>query len=121
MDTTTATRLNEQTLEEIRVLLARRRMSARQLAALMGASEMWLSRRMRGAQALDLVDLQRIADALGVPPQALLGEATRGYPTHPPIMGPSRPSDRRPGGRPAGPRGPSGPSRTSRVRPSVAA
>jgi transcriptional regulator with XRE-family HTH domain len=52
--------------EEIRVLLARRKMSANQLAQLTGIKQSNLSRRMTGETAFDLNDLELIADALGV-------------------------------------------------------
>ena len=60
------TSLNDAVAKEIRVLLLRRDMRQTELAANLGVNEMWLSRRLRGAQPLDLNDLQRIADALGV-------------------------------------------------------
>jgi transcriptional regulator with XRE-family HTH domain len=52
--------------EEIRVLLARRKMSANQLAQVTGIKQSSLSRRMTGETAFDMDDLELIADALGV-------------------------------------------------------
>lgn len=59
-------RLTEQVAEEIRVLLTRRRMSGRELARRMGASPSWVNFRLTGAQPINLDDLQRFAEVLGV-------------------------------------------------------
>lgn len=59
-------RLREHVAEEIRVLLARRKMSATQLARLTGLKQSSLSRRMTGETAFDMDDLELIADALGI-------------------------------------------------------
>jgi transcriptional regulator with XRE-family HTH domain len=59
-------RLREHVAEEIRVLLARRKMSATQLARLTGLKQSSLSRRMTGETAFDMDDLELIADVLGV-------------------------------------------------------
>lgn len=79
-------RLGPAVAEEVRVLLARRRISAVQLAKLMGVSQPYLSRRLNGAVALDLDDLEKIADVLGVAIADLLprsaeagGSLKRGY------------------------------------------
>lgn len=61
-----STKLSDIVAKEIRVLLLRRDMKQSELAAKMGVSEMWLSRRLRGAQSIDLNDLALIADALEV-------------------------------------------------------
>ncbi|WP_422751377.1 helix-turn-helix domain-containing protein [Micromonospora sp. WMMD1219] len=58
--------LSEAVAEEIRVLLTRRRMSGRKLAQMLGVSPSWVSYRLTGQQPIDLNDLQRIADVLGV-------------------------------------------------------
>jgi len=47
-------------------MLARRRISGRQLAEKMGVSRSWISYRLTGSQEIGLNDLERIADALGV-------------------------------------------------------
>lgn len=65
-DTGVRTRLRELAAEEIRVHLARRRMSASELARRTGMKQSTLARRMTGATAFDLDDLERIADVLGV-------------------------------------------------------
>lgn len=64
--TATRPRLTEQAAEEIRALLARRRVSGRELARRMGASHSWVNFRLTGAQPITLDDLQRFAEALGV-------------------------------------------------------
>lgn len=58
--------LSEAVAEEIRVLLVRRRMSGRQLAAMLNVSQTWMSTRLNGTTPIDLNDLERIAAALGV-------------------------------------------------------
>lgn len=69
--------LTEQVAEEIRVLLTRRRMSGRQLAARLGVSQTWLSSRLVGSTPIDLNDLQRIAEVLQVTPADLLPSTTQ--------------------------------------------
>lgn len=65
-------RLSPAFAEEVRVLLARKRISAVQLAKLMGVSQPYLSRRLNGAVAFDLDDIEKIAEVLGVDPLGLL-------------------------------------------------
>lgn len=69
------TKLRELVAEEVRALLARRRLNGAKLAESIGRSEMYVSRRLRGETAFDLDDLQRIADVLGVSPTDLLPPA----------------------------------------------
>lgn len=52
--------------EEIRALLARRRMSGRELARALDVSPSWVSYRLTGTQPIDVNDLDRIARVLGV-------------------------------------------------------
>lgn len=66
-------RLHERATEEIRVLLARRKMSAAELARRAGQKPAALSRRMTGDIAFDLDELQVIARELGVTVVELLG------------------------------------------------
>lgn len=66
-------RLHERATEEIRVLLARRKMSAAELARRTGQRPAALSRRMTGEIAFDLDDLEVIARELGVRVIDLLG------------------------------------------------
>jgi transcriptional regulator with XRE-family HTH domain len=114
--------LTVQVAEEIRAMMARRRMTGAGLARTLGVSEAWVSYRLSGKQAIDLNDLERIADVLGVAPQDLLppqigaagrrelwrshqGRSDTGQ--YPPVIirpagGPAgtRPSDKRPPHRP---------------------
>lgn len=71
-------RLTEQVAEEIRALLARRRISGRELARRMDASHSWVNFRLTGAQPITLDDLQRFADVLDVDVLDLLPRATEG-------------------------------------------
>ncbi len=58
--------------EEIRVLLIRRRMTARQLADRIGWSESQMSRKLTGRAGLTVHELERIAQGLSVPVADLL-------------------------------------------------
>jgi transcriptional regulator with XRE-family HTH domain len=58
--------LSDQVAEEIRVALARQRISGRELARKLEVSPNWVSLRITGAQAIALNDLEKIAAALGV-------------------------------------------------------
>src|SRR4051812_4665849 len=62
---TAQTQLSERVAEEIRALMARRMISGRQLATLLGVSPSWVSYRLTGMQPIDLNDLASIAKALG--------------------------------------------------------
>lgn len=101
--------LREQVAEEVRALLARRQMNGAKLAAAIGRSEMYVSRRLRAETAFDLDDLQRIAEVLGVAPLDLLprtvGTPNAHYPSvarssdpHRPATPASRPTGPKPGG-----------------------
>lgn len=106
-------RLSEAVAEEIRVLLARRRMSAAKLAERIGWKQQYIARRMVGAQSFDLDDLEAIAEGLGVQIIDLFPDrarATRDY------LGPdARPVVPRPAPIPAISRRP--PRRTDASRP----
>lgn len=52
---------------EIRVEMARQRVNQVVLAQKTGLSQSYISRRLVGTATFDLDDLERIADALGVP------------------------------------------------------
>lgn len=52
--------------KEIRKLLIDLDMKQLELATRLGENEMWISRRLRGSQPIDLNDLERIARALDV-------------------------------------------------------
>jgi transcriptional regulator with XRE-family HTH domain len=56
-------------------MIARRRLSAVQLAKLMGVSQPYLSRRLNGSVAFDLDDLERIARSLDIEVMRLLTAA----------------------------------------------
>src|SRR5690554_4433352 len=58
--------LSERVAEEIRAMLARRRVSGRELARRLGVSSPWVSNRLTGHLEIGLDELQRIADALEV-------------------------------------------------------
>lgn len=58
--------LSELVAEEVRAQMGRKRMSQAQLARGVGKTEMWVSLRLRGRQAIDLNDLMAIATVLGV-------------------------------------------------------
>lgn len=67
--------LRQRTAEEIRVLLARKRMSAAELARRTGLKQSTLARRMTGEIPFDLDDLEVIAGALEVDVTELLPRA----------------------------------------------
>ena len=105
--------LSEMVAEEVRAVMARRRMSGRELANQLGVSPSWISYRLSGKQPIDINDLAAIAAALSVgvhellpPPdqaaKAVRPEAIPRYSqvaewTAPP---PPRPRDNRPVGHP---------------------
>lgn len=72
IDVTLSATLSERVAEEIRALMARRRVRQTQLAREIGVNDQWLSVRLRGVQEIGLNDLARIADGLGVDPSALI-------------------------------------------------
>src|SRR6185295_15650483 len=58
--------LREQVAEEVRALLARKMKTGADVAAAIGKSPMYVSRRVRGEVAFDLDDIQKIAEVLEV-------------------------------------------------------
>jgi transcriptional regulator with XRE-family HTH domain len=58
--------LSDQAAEEVRAMLARRRMSGRKLAERLGVSHTWVSYRLTGQQEIGLNELARIAEVLDV-------------------------------------------------------
>lgn len=64
--------LSERTAEEIRVVMTRRKVSGRQLAAALGVSQTWMSTRLNGTVPIDLNELQRFAEVLNVEVTELL-------------------------------------------------
>lgn len=95
---TTTGRLRTSVAEEVRVLLARRRMSGVKLAAAIDRTQAYVSRRLNGDVAFDVDDLERIASALGVEVVDLIPGAKRDRAYYPQRA--ERPADNRPSGRP---------------------
>lgn len=58
--------LSERVGMEIKVAMVRAGVTGRELARRLGTSQTWVSTRLNGTTPLDLNELQRIADALGV-------------------------------------------------------
>jgi DNA-binding Xre family transcriptional regulator len=75
MDVMSVDSLNERVAEEIRVMLARRNISAAELARRTGITQRSMSRRITGEKAIDLLDLEKIARALEVEVTTLLPAA----------------------------------------------
>jgi transcriptional regulator with XRE-family HTH domain len=69
--------LSDLVAEEVRALMARRKVSGRELADLLGVSPSWISYRLNGKQPIDLNDLERIANALEVPILTLIPTPTQ--------------------------------------------
>ena len=86
MNTATSS-LREQVAEEVRALLARRRLSARKAAEALGKTEWYMSRRMTGKTAFDIDDLAALADLLDVPVTDFfpvrMGRGNADYPSRP--------------------------------------
>lgn len=66
--------LHDRAVEQIKTLLLRRGMSARDLAAKIGVKQAYISRRMTGEVPLNLDEIEAIATALGVDVLDLLRE-----------------------------------------------
>ena len=64
---------SERVAAEVRAALARRKISTRQLAADLGASQSHTARRVTGKVPFSLDELERVADYLGVPVAELIG------------------------------------------------
>lgn len=109
--TVRAAKLREGVAEEIRVLLARKRMSGSALAHEIGQSQSYVSRRLNGSTAFDLDDLEQIARVLEVSVTALLPKMATEVAVGGGVMnqsfrssgsagrGSTRPTDNRPSGR----------------------
>ena len=78
MSTTTRSSLTIRVAEEVRALMARRRMTGAEMARRLNVSQMWISYRLNGRQPIDLDDLEKIARILGVQPLDLLRSAESG-------------------------------------------
>ena len=64
--------LREHIAAEVRAWMARKAVTGEGLAAELGVSRAWVSRRLQAETALDADDLEAIADVLGVPVATLL-------------------------------------------------
>jgi transcriptional regulator with XRE-family HTH domain len=112
--------LSRRVAEEIRAMMARRRISGRELARKLGVSQSWVSYRLTGIQPIDLNDLQRIAEALDVTVLDLLPRDLRTVVTvTSPNLAPYQPNRGRPPGHPPGPSRPTGARRPQRSRPQL--
>ena len=69
--------LAESVAEEVRAVMARRRMSGQKLARLIGKSQAYLGRRLSGEVAFNVSDLEQLAGALEVPVAHFLPEPER--------------------------------------------
>ncbi|MEU9022359.1 helix-turn-helix transcriptional regulator [Actinomadura sp. NPDC048394] len=72
------TTVRDQVAEEVRALLARRRLSARAAAQQLGWTPMYLSRRMNGSAPFNVDDLAALAQLLNVPITDFFPMATTG-------------------------------------------
>jgi DNA-binding Xre family transcriptional regulator len=105
--------LSDKVAEEIRAMMARKRVNGTELARRLGVSKMWVSDRLRGNQEIGLNDLDRIAAVLGVTVADLMPGTGR-QPVGWKVTTPNRPSDNRPAGRPRS-------GQTAKVGPTVGA
>ena len=69
--------LAEYAAAHLRAEMARREISSIKLAEMLGVSDMWVSRRMRGKTRITMEDLERLAEALGVPMASFLPAGER--------------------------------------------
>lgn len=128
----TADSFSAEVAAEIRAVMGRRGVRQSQLARMLGTTDVWLSVRLRGVQAIDLNDLWRIADALDVPvvdfmpPSATstqtdgairgrMPNVTKSLSDHSSDAYGDRPATRHDHARPTVHRPPSGPGRTARI------
>lgn len=65
--------LADRVSEEIRVEMARQRINQVELAARLHVAQPWVSRRLSGKTPITVDDLDRFADALRKPVEALVG------------------------------------------------
>ena len=68
---------NDLVSEEVRAEMARQRIGQHKLAAACGWTQAYLSRRLTGRNAFSTDDLEKLAEALGVPLRQITGSATR--------------------------------------------
>lgn len=74
--TEAAGHLRGQVAEEVRVWLARRRMSGAELARRLGRSQTFVAKRLDGRQAFDVDDLEQVASILEVSAAQLIGRSS---------------------------------------------
>ena len=79
--------LNDRVAEEIRVILARKRLTATELARKSGMTQRSISRRITSEKAIDMHDLERIARALDVDIHDLLPARGVNYASSPATLG----------------------------------
>ena len=115
--------LTERVAAHLRALMGYRGMRQSQLARTLGVTDQWLSVRLRGVQPIDLNELERMVEALGIELADLFpkGEVTRREAGGNPVSGGVRPPDRRPPGHPSTHIPPSGLARSARSQPAMAA
>lgn len=70
-----STSLAEHVRGQIKAELARRDLTNTQLAARLGVSDMWVSRRLAGTVPIAVAELEQIADAIGIPVGVFLERA----------------------------------------------
>lgn len=75
------TQTESQIAEEVRALLARRKISQRSLAINMGWQQSQISRRLSGITPFTAAELVELADALEVPVETLYGRPSGQVPT----------------------------------------
>lgn len=68
---------SHETASAIRAELGRQNKSRADLARALGATDMWVSRRLTGQTPLSVDDVADIARTLGVPLSALIGDDTK--------------------------------------------
>lgn len=70
-----STSLAEHVRGQIKAEMARRDLTIEGLAGRLEVSTMWVSRRLRGQTPIAVSELERIADALGLPVESFLERA----------------------------------------------
>lgn len=75
--TESADDLTTQVANEVRAILARRRLSQQVVADAAGWSQSYLARRMAGRRPFDLADLDRLSEVLDVPVGEFLPSISR--------------------------------------------
>ncbi len=70
-------KLGQRLAAEIRAEMARQMITQSELARRLGVIDMWLSRRLRGQQPLNVDELERIAEQLGISELEFMARATR--------------------------------------------